>query len=137
MKSVKSCGAIIYIKENDRILYLIVKHKEKDGGHWHFVKGHVDQGETQEQTATREIKEEVGLDVTFDESFKETTSYIDHIHKQHKTVIFFLAKANTKDVTLQEDELDDFAWMQFYDALEQLTHADSKDLLAKAKMFLQ
>ena len=45
-------------------------------GHWGFVKGHVEDNETEKETALRELKEETGLSkVEFIEGFKEKTHY--------------------------------------------------------------
>ena len=52
----KSCGCIIIDK--DRVL--LVKH---NAGHWDFPKGHMEDGETEIETAIREVKEETNLDV--------------------------------------------------------------------------
>ncbi|MBD3304395.1 NUDIX domain-containing protein, partial [Candidatus Woesearchaeota archaeon] len=55
MKKTRCSGGIIF--NNGK--YLLVKHKE--GGHWDFPKGHAEEGETEEETALREIYEETGL----------------------------------------------------------------------------
>ena len=54
MKKEKSCGAIVY-REKDGVEILLIKHK--NGGHWAFPKGHVENKETEEETALREIWE--------------------------------------------------------------------------------
>ena len=64
MKTEKSCGAVVLRKNQGRLQVLLIKHI--NGGHWAFPKGHVEPGETEEQTALREIKEETGLSVTLD-----------------------------------------------------------------------
>ena len=65
----KSCGAIIIHKTNkDNYKVLLVKNH--NGRYWSFPKGHVEKGETEEETAIREIKEETGLDVEIVDSFR-------------------------------------------------------------------
>ena len=49
----KSCGAIVYRKFHGNTELLLIKHA--NGGHWSFPKGHVEAGETELQTAEREI----------------------------------------------------------------------------------
>ena len=66
----KSCGALVYRKKQDRLELLLIRHK--NGGHWSFPKGHVETGETEPQTALREIKEETGLDVGLCEGFRQS-----------------------------------------------------------------
>ena len=56
----KSCGAVVYKIENDDIRILIEKMKL---GHYSIPKGHVENNETEIETALREIKEETNLDV--------------------------------------------------------------------------
>ena len=51
----KSCGAVVYRMEKGRRLYLLLHYCE---GHWDLPKGHVEAGESEEQTARREISEE-------------------------------------------------------------------------------
>ena len=57
----KSCGAIVYRKYHGNLEILLIKHV--NSGHWSFPKGHVEAGETEVETALREIKEETGIDV--------------------------------------------------------------------------
>ena len=60
MKHEKSCGAVII--KNNKVLVL-----QQVAGHWGFPKGHVEKGETEVETAIREIKEETNLDVEINE----------------------------------------------------------------------
>lgn len=69
----KSCGAIVYRKHHGNTEILLVRHLKS--GHWSFPKGHMEAGETEEDTARREIKEETGLDVLLDTGFRETVNY--------------------------------------------------------------
>ena len=72
MTTEKSCGAVIF---NDEDKVLIVKH---NAGHWDFPKGHMEAGETETQTAIREVKEETNIDVTLDsdEPFIKVKHYL-------------------------------------------------------------
>ena len=63
MKYEKSCGAIVL----DGGKILVIQQAE---GHWGFPKGHVEAGETEVQTAIREIKEETNYDVEVNENFR-------------------------------------------------------------------
>ena len=51
----KSCGAVIYKVENGKVYYLLLK---MNYGHTSLCKGHQEEGESDEETAIREIKEE-------------------------------------------------------------------------------
>lgn len=67
MLNEKSCGALVYRKYHGNTEILLIKHL--NSGHWSFPKGHVEEGETEVETAIREIKEETGIDVMIDQSF--------------------------------------------------------------------
>ena len=47
----KSAGAVIFRKQNDAILYLLLHY---EAGHWDLAKGHIEKGESLEETARRE-----------------------------------------------------------------------------------
>ncbi len=93
----KSCGAVIYAEKDGRRLYLIELMQK---GHRSICKGHVENDESERQTAEREILEETGLTVRFLDGFRETIEYSPYDGCM-KTVVFFLAKADNTDVTVQ------------------------------------
>ncbi|MBR6598855.1 MAG: NUDIX domain-containing protein, partial [Oscillospiraceae bacterium] len=66
----KSCGGVVYRKSHGNLEILLIKHI--NSGHWSFPKGHIEANETEQETALREIKEETGIDVVLDPSFRET-----------------------------------------------------------------
>ena len=61
MRHEKSCGGLIYREHDGETQLLLLKHR--CGGHWSFPKGHMEAGETEMETALREIREETGLRV--------------------------------------------------------------------------
>lgn len=125
-----SCGGIVFRKDK----YLVIKQSH---GHWGFPKGHVQEGETEEQTALREIREETGLNVEIIEGFSESLFYIDHVNHVRKAAVYFLCRAKSSEVKLLADDVVDYAWLRYGDALEKLTHGDTKQLLKKAELFLK
>lgn len=54
----KSCGMVVFKEENDNLYILMVKH---NAGHWGLPKGHVEENETETETAVREVFEETGI----------------------------------------------------------------------------
>lgn len=130
----KACGAVIYRKLQGRTVFLVLKHAS--GNHWALAKGHVEEGETEIETAQREILEETGLEVRFQSGFRETIRYspspgID------KTVVFFLAKAKKKSkVHLQKSEILNHAWLELADALLLVSHKDTGEVIKSAQRFL-
>lgn len=126
----KSCGAIVYRKHHGNLEILLIKHI--NSGHWSFPKGHVEDGETEVETAHREIKEETGLDVIIDPSFRETVSYYPRKDTQ-KVVVYFIARAKTYDYTPQEEEIADIKWVDVGNANSVLTYENDKTIVNKAK----
>lgn len=134
MKKEKSAGAVVFIIEKNEPQYLLLKHNPHQGNHWAFPKGHTEQGETDEQTALREIKEETGLqDIKIHPNFKEKIKY--HFTQEKKTitkeVTLFLAETKTKQVTISNEHAT-FEWLKYEDAHKQINYKDSKQILTKA-----
>lgn len=134
IKHEKSCGAIVCRKYHGNLEILLVQHLM--GGHWSFPKGHVEKGETEIQTALREIKEETGIEVMIDHTFRQTVIYSP---KQDviKKVVYFIARAKNYDFSPQPEEISQIRWLQFDAAYSYLTHEKDKQLLKKARPFLK
>lgn len=132
----KSCGIVLFHSED----FLLIQHSVKLGakGHWDFPKGHIEGNETELETATRELEEETGInEFQLVNGFKEKICY--NIHKGSKVipkeVSFFLAKSLTKNVKLSSEH-QNYKWLNFSSALDQLTYSNAKEVLVKAKNFL-
>ena len=136
MKEEKSCGVVVFRKGTRGFEYLLVKHKQRAGGHWSFPKGHVEKGETEEATAIREAREEVGLEVIILPGFREEIKYTFG-NNITKTVVFFLAKTATEKIKYVFDEIEDHAWLSLDNAQKRLTFDDTKELLSRADAFLR
>ena len=134
MSKEKSCGAVDNRKYHGNIELLLIKHVV--GGHWSFPKGHVEPGETEEQTALREIKEETGIDVELNTSFREVVSYSPK-RDTTKDVIYFLGKAKTFQYTPQEEEIAQIKWVEINLAHSFLTYDNDKQLVNKAKPMIR
>ncbi len=129
----KSCGAIVYRKFHGNTEILLIKHV--NSGHWSFPKGHVESGETEVQTAQREIMEETGIDVIIDSSFRETVSYSPKRGTQ-KVVVYFLAKAKNSDYVPQEEEISEIRWVEIGRAQTVLSYENDKSIVSKAKAII-
>ena len=123
MKYEKSCGAVIF--DEDKVLVI-----QQVKGHWGFPKGHVEDGETEVQTAIREIKEETNLDVEIDETHRYVERYSPE-EGVEKDVVFFIAKKIGGEVKVQKEEVKDTEWLLPKDAMERLTYETSKVILKK------
>ncbi len=126
----KSCGAIVYRKYHGNTEILLIKHI--NSGHWSFPKGHVESGETEIETAIREIKEETDIDVIIDPTFRETVSYSPR-KDTIKVVVYFLAKAKNVDFHRQEDEIAEIRWVDISYATNILSYENDRNIVSKAK----
>ena len=61
LKYEKSCGALVFRQDPKTGCMYILMIRHKRGGHRSFPKGHVEAGETEHQTAIREVEEETRL----------------------------------------------------------------------------
>lgn len=130
LKNEKSCGALIYRKPPEgKTQLLVLKHKF--GGHWSFPKGHMEAGETERQTALREVKEETGLDIRIREGFHQSVQYfpMPGIRKQ---VVYFLAEAMPGQAVPQEEEISEIRWIDLDKALDTVTFRNDKNLVRAA-----
>lgn len=123
-----SCGLVLVNYD----MLLVLQYPQ---GHWDFVKGHVEQDESFEDTALRELAEETGIDTAIlIPNFQRRTQY-EFTHKGeiiHKEVHWFLAETDEMIVKLSNEHIG-FLWLSWNDAMQQLTFDNSKNVLAAAK----
>ena len=132
-----SCGAVVFTRMGGEPHYLLVRAKDQPEGCHGFPKGHMEAGETEEQTALREIYEEVGLRVRLLPGFRAVTEYqLPSPPDTRKRVVFFLAEYENQTVTIQESELASYVLAPFEEALAMTEFADSKQILTDAHAFL-
>lgn len=131
----KSCGAVVYNKNESGIIeYLLIKHK--NGGHWSFPKGHMEAGETEVETAVREISEETGLKVKIDQNFRFEMKYSPK-PRILKKVVYFVAETKTREIVCQIEEVIDSMWVEYESASQKLIHSESIKLLLEAKKYIE
>lgn len=126
----KSCGAVVFYngKSNTRILLV----KNNNGRYWSFPKGHIELGETEQETAVREIKEETSLDVEIKDGFREVSDYCP-FGKIRKHVVFFLAQAFTDNVKIQEEEIAEYVWVDLQQARKLCSYDNDLRIINKAE----
>ena len=115
----KSCGTIT-IKDNKVLMVL------QNLGHTSFPKGHVEEGESEQETAIRETLEETGIRVRIlDNSPRYTISY--PVRETVKEVVFFLAEVEDDSKSKpQETEINKIMWVDIEKVRETLTHENIK-----------
>lgn len=130
-------GAVVFAKQGKDV-YLALVHDIF--GHWTLSKGKIGDApeianETTEEGTIREIKEELGLDITIIEKIGEN-EYVASDPKEgkkRKQVTYFLAEAPFTEVKLeQKGGLDDARWFRLKDALELNFYEDMLPIVEKA-----
>jgi len=135
MKQKRSAGAVIFNDSIGDFYYLLLLY---GGGHWDFPKGGIEEGETELETALREVREETSLtDVEIVDGFRRTISYTYRSDEPViKTVTFFLGRTRNFGVTISREHRA-YAWLKFKDALVQLTFRTARQVLTDADTFLR
>lgn len=136
MEHEKSCGAVIF-RVGTESEYLLLHY---EAGHWDFVKGHVEKGESEEETVRRETVEETGIkNISFVSDFRER---IDYFYRRRgrtvsKEVIFYLIRNMGDEQVEISGEHTGYEWLPYLKALERLTYRNAKETLRKAEEYLQ
>ena len=128
-----SCGAVVFRDIKGEILYLLIKNKRSS--HWGFPKGHMEPGETKEDTAKREVLEETGIHVKLIDGF-ECVSKFKIQNKIQKNVYVFVGTTQDTSISIQTEEIEDFIWLTYERALSLLKFDNDKDILTAANNFL-
>ncbi len=128
-----SCGAIVYREIHGEIRFLLIKNKRS--ANWGFPKGHIERGETEKETAYREVLEEAGIHIHFlpDFRFRSEYSIQGRIEKQ---VVIFLATTDDTTTTIQREEIEEYLWLKFDKAMNSLKFPNDKQMLRKANEYL-
>lgn len=126
----KSCGTILYTVINKKRLFVIVKTLNSNC--YGFPKGHVEDGENEEETALRETLEETSIDAEIIYGFRRSINYTLP-NGLHKTVVYFLAKYNGQTAYISHDyEIQEILILPFEEAYNLLSHNSLKRLLGEA-----
>ena len=131
----KSVGCALFRKKNSEKEFLLLRYK---AGHWGFPKGHVEQGETEEQTLRREVEEETSLqDILITSGFRQYTKYYFRRGKEtvFKEVAFYLAESKKGEVKISHEH-QAFEWLSYEKAMQRLSFKNTKTVLEKVKPLL-
>ena len=110
----KSCGAIVF---NGNSVLII----EQFQGFYSFPKGHVEKGETEQETAIREVKEETNIDIEITSNKRYTINYIIGNRIKKEVAISY-------DLKSQENEIISCEFVDKSKVLDKLTYDNVKEL---------
>lgn len=134
MRYEKSCGFVAYTEENGLRLYCIIR---AHNGEYGFPKGHMEDGETEPETATRELKEETGLTVEQIPGFRCQIQYpFPSKPEVMKQAIYFLGKCTGNTIRCQATEVAEGLFLPLEEALGLLSFESTRQILRQAEEFL-
>lgn len=110
---------------------LIGKADRAGRGTWSLPKGHVEAGESLEQTALREVEEETGIVGTVLRPLGAVEYWFVLHHKRvHKVVHHFLMVREAGELSAEDAEVDEVEWVPLVDVPDRLTYANERRLVA-------
>ena len=133
IKSLVSSGGVVYRQQNGSLETVLCGRSEPV--RWSLAKGTPDPGETLEETALREVREETGLDVQLDSSLGSIEYWFSDRGSEvryHKTVHFYLMVPVGGDTAQHDPEFDVVRWFQVDEALETMAYNNEADVLRRA-----
>lgn len=135
MKVENSCGAVVYTVINNERKYAIITSTE---GIYGFPKGHMEPGETEFDTALREIKEETNLDVNILDGFRtiEEHTFMRDNEERLKHVVYFIAEYKDQEFRPQEGELIDINLMSYDEAYNCFQYDNCRRVLKEVEDYL-
>ena len=133
----KSCGAVVFSGGAENRRYILVREAN---GFWCFPKGHMEAGETEEETALREVLEETGADVRLIGGFRMTDEYAlvrEGRPDVTKQVVYFLAQTDqTSFQPRDQDEITEVRLMDAKSALAAFRMERFCQILLETELFL-
>lgn len=131
----KSCGTVLYTVKDGVVLYLLIQ--SADGGVCGFPKGHVEKGETEEETALRETWEETSVKAELVGDFRKEIVYRLK-NGNAKTVVFFLGTFSGQEPRHNEGfETLNYLLLPYAEACRKLTFHNTRRVLKSADRFLR
>jgi 8-oxo-dGTP pyrophosphatase MutT (NUDIX family) len=127
-----SAGGVAFRHGPDGVEVVLVGRNEPE--RWVLPKGTPDRGESLEQTAVREVKEETGIQVRLIRPLHDIQYwFVLHGVRHYKTVHFYLMEAVGGDTSLHDHEYDVAAWFPIDDAERRLAFANERLVVTKAR----
>ena len=136
MKNEFSSGGIVY-KDDQFLLVENSRMKNPEEKWWGFPKGHLEEEESTEQAAVREVEEETGIKAEIIQKIGQSKYNLTKNGENiFKVVTIYLMRFISGDLTPQITEVSNVIWLPYEEALKKLSYPKDKDLLRKAKELL-
>ena len=131
---VSAGGLVIDRSGKNGLLIGRIDHKDASGLRilWSLPKGHIEEGETPEQAALREVAEETGIESAIERSLGVIDFWFMAGGKRiHKTVHHYLFRETGGLLAAQESEVDEVSWFPLSEIVGRLAYPDEKKLIAR------
>jgi mutator protein MutT len=132
---VSAGGLVIDSTGTQGLLIGRIDHKDTSGKRvlWSLPKGHIEEGETPEQAAIREVAEETGITSSITKSLGVIDFWFMAGGKRiHKTVHHFIFTEISGELTPQITEVDEVSWFPLAEIVDRLAYPDEKKLIARS-----
>ena len=134
-----SAGGVVYRRDGEEIEVVLASRRTRRGElAWGLAKGGIEEGESHEQAAVREVKEETGYDAEIEASLGDTRYfYVWEDTRIRKTVHFFLMRCTGGDPDDRDDEMEDVRWFPLDRALKRAAYRGEREVLGRAADLLR
>jgi 8-oxo-dGTP pyrophosphatase MutT (NUDIX family) len=134
-----SAGGVVYRRGDDGIEIVLASRRTRRGQlAWGLAKGGIEDGESMEDAAVREVREETGLLAEIEASLGETRYfYVWENVRIRKTVHFFLMRHTGGDIDDRDDEMEEIRWFPLERALKRAAYRGERDVLVRAAELLR
>jgi 8-oxo-dGTP pyrophosphatase MutT (NUDIX family) len=130
-----SAGGVVYrLRDDGKVEILLAARRTRRGDiAWGLAKGGIEDGETPEDAAVREVREETGIEAVIEGSLGDTRYfYVWEEVRIRKTVHFFLMHATGGDVDDRDDEMEEVRWYPLSRALKRAAYRGEREVLQRA-----
>ena len=129
-----SAGGVVFRREETTVEIALASRRTRGGDLvWGLPKGRVDGEETLEQTATREVREEIGLEAAIEASLGRITYvYVWEKTRISKVVHFFLMRATGGDIVVHDNEMEEVRWFALAEAIDSAAYDSERDVIRRA-----
>jgi 8-oxo-dGTP pyrophosphatase MutT (NUDIX family) len=128
-----SAGGVVFRLEDGVPRFLLIRDSYAN---WGFPKGHVERGESPEDAALREVREETGLGELSSCGLIDTIDWYFRFRGKliHKSCHFYLMETSQSDTAPQRAEgITACQWVTFAEAHDAVSYANAREVLRRAR----
>ena len=129
-----SAGGVVYHRTDDGIEICLAARRTRRGELvWGLPKGAVEEDESPEDAAVREVREETGLDAEIEDDLGTIRYfYVWEGVRIRKQVRFFLMRETGGDITDHDEEMEDVQWFPLARSVKRAGYRGERDVLQRA-----